>query len=228
MKDFRGVDSTLAAIDTAKKSKNSTSNAPRSRYLVLSEKNIRVLKRETKEIVTRHPMSAIRCIVRDAGEMTMFGYIAPDPVVNHQNFSHVFSTDCKGKTSEILMVLCEGFEAAIAKTKSFHQDPIPGFYRPDSPPTKAEAPKSAGNKSDHLVSRMKLFFQGAPFSSSASRPSGRKRGGSVDNLLDVDYDETQAPKSGLPITKEAKRKSLSTKNLGGDAAKEEEVNITDL
>ncbi len=67
-------------------------------------------------------------------------------------------------------MICEGFSNAIVKVKSFHQDPI------DSPPlplpastaggtrTAQQSPKSGGGsrfRSDHLVTRMKMFFQGA-------------------------------------------------------------------
>ena len=40
---------------------------------------------------------------------------------SERKFSHVYSTGCMGKTSEILKVVCEGFSAALASSKAFHQ-----------------------------------------------------------------------------------------------------------
>ena len=96
----------------------------------------------------------------------------------------------QGKTSEILKVLCEGFSSAVASTKSFHQDPLLDISSnsPPSPPavpvgstaekeSKEKSGSSSGrlSRSDQLVSRMKLFFQGS--ASSADRSGSGSGGG---------------------------------------------------
>lgn len=156
------------------------------------------------------------------------------------------------------MVVCEGFTNAVAKTKSFHQDALTSATSPSSP-TSGSISVSSRFRSDQIVSRMKLFFQGSSGQQtsqqqgltrrdkSPSRKDGarryfetnnylpnflentqpmevffafafRKRGGSVDNLLD-DLDE--------PLSKESKKKSLSSKNLSMDGQLEE-VKITSV
>ncbi len=48
VKEFRGTDSTKAAIDVAKKARSGSVNAGRNRFLLLTERSIKVLKRDTK------------------------------------------------------------------------------------------------------------------------------------------------------------------------------------
>lgn len=235
VKDFKGIDSTKSAIDTSKKAKPGSSHGPRTRFIILSEKWIKILKRDGKELVAKHDVSSICCVVQDATDPSYFGYITTDgnngTGEGGTKYSHVFATGCKGKTFEILMVVCEGFTNAVAKTKSFHQDALTSATSPSSP-TSGSISVSSRFRSDQIVSRMKLFFQGSSGQQtsqqqgltrrdkSPSRKDGarRKRGGSVDNLLD-DLDE--------PLSKESKKKSLSSKNLSMDGQLEE-VKITSV
>ena len=103
----------------------------------------------------------------------------------------------KGKTSEILMIICEGFTAALSKVKSFHQDPLVAegkdhshqghahhsiSHAPSSsssPPIPSGKPKSdqsGKSRSDHIVSRMKMFFQGGSFVGVSSSGGGGASG----------------------------------------------------
>lgn len=112
VKDFRGNDSTKSAIETARKgaasgeNRGKTSGSGRTRYLKLSERSLKVLKRDAREVVAKHPVSNVCCVVRDTVEPGFFGYITASEgsgaIVRH---THVFSTECVGKTSEILKVL---------------------------------------------------------------------------------------------------------------------------
>ncbi|CAB4066047.1 ANKS1 [Lepeophtheirus salmonis] len=217
VKDFKGNDSTKGAIEQIRRAK-----AGRLRYLLITDKTVTVIKRDTKEAV----------------EMILESW---DIFQNDkQKLTHVFSTDCKEKTSEILSVICEGFGEMRSKVK--YQDPIlpsstgiiPGVLgntpvASSGSDTKTSSPPSpvSKSKSDFLVSRMKLFFQGSSSSSSTndspssiappiavqssisssgakSQEARRKRGGSVDDLIDR-LDE--------PLTNESRLKSISTKNL---------------
>ena len=122
-----------------------------------------------------------------------------------KNTAHVFTTDSQEKASEILSVICEGYNVDKKLEKSDKLEPESGT---PSPPESA----NKGFKSDHIVSRMKLFFQGRdtqPQRSQSPQPQRRKRGGSVDNLLD-DLGDVMAPSS---MTRESKKKSMSSKNL---------------
>ncbi len=94
MRDFRGNDSTMSAIETGKRAKSGSTNAARPRFIMLSERSIKVLKRDTREVVTKHPVSSVCCVVRDPAEPAFFGYITTEPAINNQRYSHVFSTDC--------------------------------------------------------------------------------------------------------------------------------------
>ncbi|XP_059079558.1 uncharacterized protein LOC131877787 [Tigriopus californicus] len=235
VKDFKGIDSTKSAIDLSKKAKPGSSHGPRTRFIILSEKWIKILKRDGKELVAKHDVSSICCVVQDATDPSYFGYITTDggngTGEGGTKYSHVFATGCKGKTFEILMVVCEGFTNAVAKTKSFHQDALTSATSPSSP-TSGSLSVSSRFRSDQIVTRMKLFFQGGSGqqtshqqglsrrdkSPSTKDGARRKRGGSVDNLLD-DLDE--------PLSKESKKKSLSSKNLSMDGQLEE-VKITSV
>eukprot|EP00095_Tigriopus_kingsejongensis_P008874 maker-scaffold15_size728074-snap-gene-6.17 protein:Tk08874 transcript:maker-scaffold15_size728074-snap-gene-6.17-mRNA-1 annotation:"hypothetical protein FOTG_05348" len=48
VKDFRGIDSTKSAIDQSKKAKAGSSHGPRTRFIILSEKCIKIVKRDGK------------------------------------------------------------------------------------------------------------------------------------------------------------------------------------
>ena len=77
-----------------------------------------------QEAIAKHPVNAVCCIVRDKVDPpAYFGYITSDAANGNseRKFSHVYSTGCMGKTSEILKVVCEGFTAALASSKAFHQ-----------------------------------------------------------------------------------------------------------
>ena len=78
-----------------------------------------------QEAIAKHPVNAVCCIVRDKVDPpAYFGYITSDAAAangGERKFSHVYSTGCMGKTSEILKVVCEGFSAAIASSRAFHQ-----------------------------------------------------------------------------------------------------------
>ncbi|XP_071745713.1 uncharacterized protein [Lepeophtheirus salmonis] len=231
VKDFKGNDSTKGAIEQIRRAK-----AGRLRYLLITDKTVTVIKRDTKEAVEVHNIDNICCVVHDKDDPRIMGYISNDK----QKLTHVFSTDCKEKTSEILSVICEGFGEMRSKVK--YQDPIlpsstgiiPGVLgntpvASSGSDTKTSSPPSpvSKSKSDFLVSRMKLFFQGSSSSSSTndspssiappiavqssisssgakSQEARRKRGGSVDDLIDR-LDE--------PLTNESRLKSISTKNL---------------
>ena len=83
------------------------------------------------------------------------------------------------------MVICEGFSAAISKVKSFHQDSLEfslmaALTPPSSPPpggVAGPAPSTAGarSRSDQLVSRMKMFFQGSAASEKEKRGKSPNR-----------------------------------------------------
>ena len=74
-----------------------------------------------QEAIAKHPVNAVCCIVRDKVDPpAYFGYITSD-AASERKFSHVYSTGCMGKTGEILKVVCEGFTAALAKSRAFHQ-----------------------------------------------------------------------------------------------------------
>ena len=74
-----------------------------------------------QEAIAKHPVNAVCCIVRDKVDPpAYFGYITSD-AASERKFSHVYSTGCMGKTGEILKVVCEGFTAALASSRAFHQ-----------------------------------------------------------------------------------------------------------
>jgi thiol-disulfide isomerase/thioredoxin len=109
VKDFRGNDSTKSAIESSKKLKGTT------RYLVINDRSIKILKSDGKviinafrktcpltpalhpsiqEVVAKHPVNVVCCIVRDKVDPpAFFGYITSDSA-SERKFSHVYSTGC--------------------------------------------------------------------------------------------------------------------------------------
>jgi hypothetical protein len=100
-KDFKGTDTTKAAIESSKKSKGG-----KKRYLVLSEKDVRILKRDAKEVAATHEISNVCCVVRDKSNPAIFGYATTTSENTAQNLAHVFTTDSQEKAAEILSVIC--------------------------------------------------------------------------------------------------------------------------
>eukprot|EP00096_Caligus_rogercresseyi_P012539 TRINITY_DN5290_c0_g2_i1.p1 TRINITY_DN5290_c0_g2~~TRINITY_DN5290_c0_g2_i1.p1 ORF type:complete len:423 (+),score=98.55 TRINITY_DN5290_c0_g2_i1:64-1269(+) len=156
VKDFKGNDSTKSAIEQIRRAK-----AGRLRYILITDKTVTVIKRDTKEAVEVHNIDNICCVVHDKNDPRILGYISNDS----QKLTHVFSTDCKEKTSEILSVICESYGEMKGKAK--YEDPIlpsavgiiPGVLgctplASSGSDTKASSPPSpvSKSKSDFLVS----------------------------------------------------------------------------
>merc|ERR1712158_317191 len=143
------------------------------------------------------------CIVYDTDNMCMFGYITSD-IDNLQRCSHVFSAESKDKASEILTAICKGYKEGMKLPQGKEITPSKtGTQKKKEGATKQKARRDISDKktssskehrsskSDHLVSRMKNFFQGGESQRSYSishnskaAEARRKRGGSMDNLID--------------------------------------------
>merc|ERR1712080_346970 len=172
-----------AAIESSKKSKGG-----KKRYLVLSEKDVKILKRDAKEVAATHEISNVCCVVKDNSNPAIFGYATTTSENTAQNLAHVFTTDSPEKAAEILSVICEGFIPSRGKSRNLHHEdalvpmetdspsppsgttnqitaPSSSTSQPTAPPTTPSSGigSSMGSsrfRSDQIVSRMKLFFQG--------------------------------------------------------------------
>ena len=74
---------------------------------MLSEKAVKILKRDAKEEVTSHEISQICCVVRDSENPQIFGYATTtaESQAQAQNTAHVFTTDSNVKQFVLTLVI---------------------------------------------------------------------------------------------------------------------------
>merc|ERR1712183_16084 len=178
----------------------------------------------------------------------MFGYITTD-IPNLQRYSHVFSAENKEKASEILTAICKGYKEGASKAaskdthslrKSSHKKSSHDIeLRESKKASNSQEKENRSSRSDQLVTRMKNFFQGtdtAVRSYSISHKklnkqqseARRKRGGSMDNLID----SIETTEKMTKISQDTKKKCSSIKNLSFGSLKtkddQKEVKITSV
>jgi len=252
VKEFNGIETTREAIEKVKTSKDIINRTGMPTTVYVSDNEVKITIFEGQEPIHQHQISNICCIVYDTDNMCMFGYITSD-IDNMQRFSHVFSAESKEKASEILTAICKGYKDNM-KTPEKEKDTHTMKKSSASKRLSQEAENKEGRKaqtyqttkehrasrSDQLVTRMKNFFQGGDSSgrsysishrklNSQQTEARRKRGGSMDNLIDtMDTSETLSS-----ISQDTKKKCSSIKNLSCIAPpktreEQKEVKITSV
>lgn len=262
VQQFNGMESTREAIEKVKKSRDIIKRTGMPTTLVITDTEVKTTIFEGQEVLHNHALKNICCVVFDTENVGMFGYITTD-INNMQRFSHVFSADTKDRAAEILSIMCSGFQqdalsypeppAQFGKASTSRKPAKPTTAKPTTaqadaakslqkashkPTTPVTKPKglsvaSSRNKSDHLVTRMKNFFQGSETTKSSGVGGGsgglsreaegrRRRGGSMDNLIDS--------VGGEEITTNTRKKCSSIKNLSclGPTRQKNEVKITSV
>jgi len=251
VKEFNGIETTREAIEKVKTSKDIINRTGMPTTIYVSDTEVKITIFEGQEPIHQHQISNICCIVYDTDNMCMFGYITSD-IDNMQRFSHVFSAESKDKASEILTAICKGYKDNMKtpekekETHTMRKSSANKRLSQESENKDARKVQTSqttkehrASRSDQLVTRMKNFFQGGDSSgrsysishrklNSQQTEARRKRGGSMDNLIDtMDTGETL---SG--ISQDTKKKCSSIKNLSCIAPKsredQKEVKITSV
>ena len=197
VKEFNGIETTREAIEKVKGCKDLINRTGMPVTLLVSEKSVKISIFEGKDPIHHHLITNISCIVYDTDNMCMFGYITSD-IENLQRFSHVFSAENKEKASEILTAICNGYKESSSKhkesKKSSSSQKKTGDVELRKLSSGADIKENRASRSDQLVSRMRNFFQGGDSSGrsysvshkklSSASEARRRRGGSMDNLID--------------------------------------------
>jgi len=248
VKEFNGIETTREAIEKVKTSKDIINKTGMPTTVYVSDTEVKITIFEGQEPIHQHQISNICCIVYDTDNMCMFGYITSD-IDNMQRFSHVFSAESREKASEILTAICKGYKdnlkspAKEKETNTVRKSSASKRLSQESEnkdsrkvQTSQTTKEHRASRSDQLVTRMKNFFQGGESSgrsysishrklSSQQTEARRKRGGSMDNLIDT-------MDSAENLTQDTKKKCSSIKNLSCIAPKsreeQKEVKITSV
>lgn len=248
VKEFNGIETTREAIEKVKTSKDIINKTGMPTTVYVSDTEVKITIFEGQEPIHQHQISNICCIVYDTDNMCMFGYITSD-IDNMQRFSHVFSAESREKASEILTAICKGYKdnlkspakekemLTVRKSSASKRLSQESENKDSRKVQTSQTPKEhRASRSDQLVTRMKNFFQGGESSgrsysishrklSSQQTEARRKRGGSMDNLIDT-------MDSAENLTQDTKKKCSSIKNLSCIAPKtreeQKEVKITSV
>jgi len=251
VKDFNGIETTREAIEKVKASRDIINRAGMPVMMLISDTDVKITIFEGQEALHQHQITNICCIVYDTDNMCMFGYITAD-IENLQRNTHVFSAENKEKASEILTAICKGYKEgaskAVAREKDTHSlKKSSGSHKKLYQDIELREPKKQGgqerenrsSRSDQLVTRMRNFFQGNDTAgrsysishkklSKQQSEARRKRGGSMDNLID----SIETTEKMTKITQDTKKKCSSIKNLSFGSLKtkedQKEVKITSV
>jgi len=226
VKEFNGIESTREAIEKVKNCQDIIARNGMKVTMFITGSQVQIARLNGGEQVQKHGVGQISCIVYDTDNMCMFGYITSETeqLTRH---THVFSAENRETASEILTAICNGYKETVGRTveregRRGRAAKRASQSESDKGPAGQAGREQRHSRSDQLVTRMRNFFQGGDQSgsgrsysisskaggSAARREAKRKRGGSMDNLIDsIDTADSS------PITEDTKKKCSSIKNL---------------